>query len=118
MSDMSRTKTIILIVVGLIAIALIVCAIGRAPSTANAQTAAATGTNPWSVFFHDLIRPFAPRNGTLLGASPLSESSSTGLYQPVDQYESDVMTAVQKASPAVVSITISENVPVIDFRAV
>lgn len=41
-------------------------------------------------------------------------TSGTALYKPADQYEGDVMAAVSKAAPAVVSITISENVPIIE----
>jgi S1-C subfamily serine protease len=41
-------------------------------------------------------------------------SSSSTPYRPDDSYEADVIAAVQKASPAVVSITISENVPIIE----
>lgn len=43
-----------------------------------------------------------------------SGASSTPLYAPTDAYESAVVNAVKAASPAVVSITISENVPVVE----
>jgi serine protease Do len=42
------------------------------------------------------------------------ESSSTQLYAPTNDYETAVINAVKEASPAVVSITISENVPVVE----
>lgn len=49
--------------------------------------------------------------------APAATSSSTGnsgsLYQPALDYENAVVNAVHQASPAVVSITISANVPVI-----
>lgn len=52
----------------------------------------------------------SPASGTLGAAN----SASSTLYQPDGSYEAAVMAAVQKASPAVVSITISENVPIIE----
>ncbi len=112
---MSRKRRIIFVILGLFAIALIVGAFWKAPHKTNAQMAAAsTGTNPFSIFWNDLIHPFAENSSGSLGVAPINGSSSAGLYQPVDQYEADVMSAVQKASPAVVSITISENVPVVE----
>ncbi len=113
----SRTRKISIALIGLIVIALIIGAMGRIPAAgAQAATAAPTGSSPLGTFWNDLIHPFAAGggNGVPLGAAPIVESSSTGAYQPVDQYESDVMAAVKKASPAVVSITISENVPVVE----
>jgi serine protease Do len=57
---------------------------------------------------------------TLFG-SPANTSSTTGtpssttpLYQPVADYENAVIGAVKNATPAVVSIVISENVPVVE----
>jgi S1-C subfamily serine protease len=44
----------------------------------------------------------------------VAPSSSVSLYQPVNDYENAVVNAVKEASPAVVSITISENVPVVE----
>jgi serine protease Do len=41
-------------------------------------------------------------------------SSSTALYAPTNDYEAAVVNAVKAASPAVVSITISEDVPVVE----
>ncbi len=88
---MGRTRKIILTILGLIAVALII-----------------------GVLWNDRFSPFAKKSGGPLGGAPINESSSTGHYQPADQYEADVMSAVQKASPAVVSITISEDVPVVE----
>jgi S1-C subfamily serine protease len=115
MSDMSRTRKRILVVLGLVVIALVLGALWKAPYKADAQTAtASTGTNPFSIFWNDLVHPLVKKSGEPLGAAAINVSSSTGPYQPADQYEADVMSAVQKASPAVVSITISENVPVVE----
>jgi S1-C subfamily serine protease len=111
MSDITRTRRIILAVVGLLAIALIIGALWKTSHKANAQTAAAsTDANPLGILWNDLIHPFAKNSSGSLGTAPINESS-TEPYQPADQYEADVMSAVQKASPAVVSITISEDVP-------
>jgi serine protease Do len=46
------------------------------------------------------------------GAAP--SAGNVPLYQPVIDYEQAVVAAVKKASPAVVSITISKNVPIIE----
>lgn len=111
---MSRTRKIILGILGLVAIALIIGAIRGIPRASGAQATAPTGTNPFRVFWNDLTHPFAANGNGSLGTAPITESSSTGPYQPADQYEADVIAATQKASPAVVSITISENVPVVE----
>ena len=80
---------------------------------------AATG-NPLATFWHDISQPFANLaqtggSGTSSSSSPSYISSApSGTYAPTDQYESDVMAAVKKVAPAVVSITISENVPIIE----
>lgn len=74
-------------------------------------------------FFDDLFKNFvSPFLGT-----PTSTSQSAGgnnlpgtppanipLYEPAIDYEKAVVEAVKKASPAVVSITISKNVPIIE----
>lgn len=107
---MNTTRKIILAVLGLIVIVLIVGALWKAAPA----SASASGANPFATFWSDLTHPLAKGGGAPLGTAPIAESSSTGQYQPDDQYEADVMSAVQKASPAVVSITISENVPVVE----
>jgi S1-C subfamily serine protease len=110
-----RTRKIILALLGLIAIALIVGAVWKVPAASGAQAVAPTGTNPFSTFWSDLTHPFVAGGGaTAAGSAQITESSSTAAYQPADQYEADVIAATQKASPAVVSITISENVPVVE----
>ncbi len=59
MADMSKTRKIILAVLGLLAIALIIGALWKVPNKANAQVApASTGTNPFGIFWNDLIQPF------------------------------------------------------------
>jgi len=54
----------------------------------------------------------------IAGTSNVTSSNSTGnipsLYKPALEYERTVVDAVKKASPAVVAITVSKNVPVIE----
>lgn len=47
-------------------------------------------------------------------SSLLPKNSAIPLYKPVIDYENAVVAAVKKTSPAVVSITVSKNVPVIE----
>ncbi len=61
---------------------------------------------PWNAinsFFH--IKKPVTRAAT---------STNTGLYAPTNDYEAAVIDAVKKASPAVVSIVISEQVPIVE----
>jgi len=67
------------------------------------------------------ISPFSPQATSTLpfGFGRAPESTSTApetksLYKPVLDYENAVVEAVKKASPAVVSITVSKNVPIIE----
>jgi S1-C subfamily serine protease len=111
----SRTRKITLALLGLVAIALIVGAFWKIPAASGAQVAASAMADPFARFWNDLTHPFAAKSGgSTTGTAPVPESSSTAPYQPADQYETDVIAATQKASPAVVSITISENVPVVE----
>lgn len=68
--------------------------------------------NKFSDFLNKIFHPIAASqpNTALTG----NNSSSAPLYQPVNDYESAVVSAVKAASPAVVSITISENVPIVE----
>ena len=64
--------------------------------------------NLWGNFLNVL----APKS-----AAPVSvaqSQSNVPLYQPAIDYENAVVSAVKKASPAVVAITISKNLPVMD----
>jgi len=61
--------------------------------------------------FLDRIFPFMAANSS---TAPAGAASSTPLYAPTNDYEAAVVNAVKQASPAVVSITISENVPVVE----
>ncbi len=68
--------------------------------------------NGFTDFFHNLLSPFSPHPNA--NSSSTSSSENVPLYKPVIDYEAAVVSAVKKASPAVVSITISENVPVLE----
>ena len=46
--------------------------------------------------------------------APVAASSGPVIYAPTNDYESAVVAAVKKASPAVVSIVISEQVPIVE----
>ncbi|MBI4094316.1 MAG: trypsin-like peptidase domain-containing protein [Candidatus Liptonbacteria bacterium] len=74
-------------------------------------------------FFQDLwsnlTAPFAPKEaGETTSTSPFSREGekreNVPLYKPVQDYEEAVVNAVKRASPAVVSITVSKNVPILE----
>lgn len=67
--------------------------------------------NPFSNFWNDLTTPLTSQTAN---QSSTIANATTTYYTPKDQYESDVMAAVKKVDPAVVSITVSENVPIIE----
>jgi serine protease Do len=50
----------------------------------------------------------------LKAARPLAKNAGPTLYAPTNDYEAAVIDAVKKASPAVVSIVISEQVPIVE----
>ena len=96
------------------AIAVIVVLAGVA--VIKTKNVAFASTNPFATFWSDLTHPFnSPTSLNLNTNAPTSgnASGSAQLYAPDDQYEGDVMSAVDRVAPAVVSITISENVPII-----
>jgi serine protease Do len=73
-------------------------------------TAPQAHANAVTDFFSHLFSPLGLKSSATIGQA----NSATSLYKPVVDYESAVVNAVKKASPAVVSITISENVPVVE----
>ncbi len=95
------------------AIAGIIVIVGASAFIFRGSIVARAATNPFSTFWNDLTQPFTGRTVTTSG-NLANTGTSTQLYAPDDQYESDVMAAVKRVSPAVVSITISENVPIIE----
>lgn len=66
-------------------------------------------------FWKNLISPFYSNNKAEQQAPALPEPApEIPLYKPAIDYEKAVVAAVKKASPAVVSITVSKNVPIIE----
>jgi serine protease Do len=75
---------------------------------ANAQSARAN-------FWDDIKNLFvAPGAKTPPPAPQAAVTPQVSLYEPAIDYEKAVVAAVKKASPAVVAITISKNVPIIE----
>ena len=59
--------------------------------------------------------PFAPPESTPAATTaPAENAAEPPLYRPVLEYERAVVSAVKKASPAVVAIAISKNVPILE----
>ena len=63
-------------------------------------------------FWNGKVLPFVFKN--YRAANGTATSGTSSLYQPAIDYEQAVVDAVKKTSPAVVSIIISENVPVVE----
>ncbi len=67
--------------------------------------------------FKNIISPFfkgIEKPTSSAGIDSISDSEKQPLYKPVIDYEKAVVEAVKKVSPAVVSITVSKNVPIIE----
>ena len=88
--------------IGVLAVGIL---IGSAIYAPSAQA------NAFTDFFNRLFTPFTSPTAKNTGTTT---PNNTPLYQPAIDYEQAVVAAVQKASPAVVSITISKNVPIIE----
>jgi len=86
-------------VIGLVTFLLIIVIVAAPAARANFL----------SDLWHSLVSPLTSGED-----KSSSEYKSVGLYKPVIDYEQAVIEAVKEASPAVVSITISKNVPVIE----
>ena len=66
------------------------------------------GANIFQNFYNQYLKPFIPQGIQTPVQSP------SPIYTPTVDYEQAVIKAVEQASPAVISITISKNVPVIE----
>ena len=66
------------------------------------------GANIFQNFYNQYLKPFIPQDIQ----TPVQSPSPT--YTPTVDYEQAVIKAVEQASPAVISITISKNVPIIE----
>ncbi len=64
--------------------------------------------------WNGFLAPFSRERAPASSSGEASPQETAPLYKPVIDYENAVVTAVKKSSPAVVSITISKNVPVIE----
>ncbi len=96
-------KQIILIAVGTLAAGIL---LGSAMFAPRAQA------NAFTDFLNNLFTPFtAPRGAVSAPAVP--QATPVPLYKPAVDYEQAVVAAAKKVSPAVVSIIISKNVPII-----
>jgi serine protease Do len=101
MDNGGNKKLIVIVAVVLVAGLFLGVAVSAQRAQANAITD----------FFSKLLPSFN------LSPSPVSSSAGTApvsLYQPAIDYEQAVVAAVKKASPAVVSIIISKNVPILE----
>ncbi len=87
---------------------------------ANPNGTLAQAGNPLQNFYEEYIAPLFPNS---ISSSPLSTSSPllpittqapAVPYSPPVDYEQAVISAVKRASPAVVSVIISKNVPIIE----
>src|SRR5579864_3138104 len=99
---MQRKKIAVVAALALAAGVFIGLAVNPPQARANAVTD----------FFNKLLSPFFVQSS---GTAPTVQSPApVPLYQPVIDYEQAVVDAVKKASPAVVSIVISKNVPIVE----
>ncbi|MDR3581930.1 MAG: trypsin-like peptidase domain-containing protein [Candidatus Pacebacteria bacterium] len=110
---MTGKRRAIAIAVALVVVVILIVAVGARSASGTIKNFSVAG--PFSAFWQDITHPLVSENSTPpTGTSFMNATSGVALYQPADQYEGDVIAAVNKASPAVVSITISENVPIIE----
>jgi len=109
-----KNKKIVLIVGATLIVGLVLGSLLSAPSAqANGFTDFLGKIFP---FIHSNNMGTQNTNGSA-GSGSGSAGSATNqapLYAPTNDYETAVVNAVKAASPAVVSITISENVPVVE----
>ena len=90
---------------------IVLAAVVIAGALATVQSARATFLGD---LWQNLTKPFSPPAGPPSVGGATSSTTSVPLYKPALDYEQAVVGAVKKASPAVVSITISKNVPIIE----
>lgn len=105
MNKNSRRKILIWTVLGLLAVLVLNSAFRTPPAEASL----------WGDFYNKFVSPLFGNPATT-SSSPSNQnlSSPPPLYKPAVDYEQAVVAAVKKASPAVVAVTISKYVPVIE----
>jgi len=98
-----KNKKILAVVV---AIFLVIFAFAAFLNSKSAQANAVIG------FWNGKVLPFALQK--YKNSAAMTTENNISLYQPAIDYEQAVVDAVKKTSPAVVSIIISKNVPVVE----
>jgi serine protease Do len=96
-------------IVGICVVAGIIIGAGFSAPNAHAS--------PFQDFWNSLVAPFSGASSTASSGQAegaVGAMAPVPLYQPALDYERAVVAAVKKASPAVVAITISKNVPIIE----
>jgi len=94
------------IIVAIVAVSLVVFASAAFLNSKSAQANAITG------FWNNKVLPFVFQK--YKNSASMTSANNISLYQPAVDYEQAVVDAVKKTSPAVVSIIISKNVPVVE----
>jgi serine protease Do len=94
------------IIAAIVAVFLVIFASAAFLNSKSAQANAVIG------FWNGKILPFVFQK--YKNSAAMTVASNTPLYQPAIDYEQAVVDAVKKTSPAVVSIIISKNVPVVE----
>ena len=107
-------KRVILLIGIAVAAAVLVLALAGAgrPQLANAGVLGDLWQKyvaPWNPFGAKPDVVPAPANGV-----PIAPTQPVELYKPALDYEKAVIAAVKKASPSVVAITVSKNVPILE----
>ncbi len=108
--DSRKNKKVVVVAGAMLVVGLVV---GSLISTPSAQANAFTDFLGKLFPFINQPHPGSGDTGSS-GLGTASGSNTPPLYAPTDSYETAVVNAVKAASPAVVSITISENVPVVE----
>ncbi len=70
--------------------------------------------NIFEDFYNNILKPIIPVPNSQIKSLEIPAAPSEKSYQPTINYEEAIIKAVEKASPAVVSIIISKNVPIIE----
>jgi len=104
MDQKQKKKTLAIIAIALVVGLILILTLNPPQVQANA----------FIQFFSKFFASFAPKQSSTGTGLTGSSASSTALYQPVVDYENAVVNAVKAASPAVVSIVISEQVPIVE----
>lgn len=87
------------------------------PRVASASVTTAQSGNLFQNFYDNYLKAYAelfiPKYSAF-STSTILETTSTVPYAPTVDYEQAIINSVEKASPSVVAITVSKNVPIIE----